>query len=86
MPSRDREPERVVIDPEEIDEAFAILAASAWCVSPERTTLALILTTEASSVQFVTRHPEHRVSVLARLQQMLVNVAAASGNTTSEVH
>jgi hypothetical protein len=76
-----------VVEPDEISEALTILTTFAWCVSPARIVLELTLATEALSLQFLTRHPEHRASVLARLQSMVTTVAAASStSSSSEVH
>jgi hypothetical protein len=64
----------------EICARFSRAVADLWCVDPARALEALAVGTEAIAAQVIARRPEHGDAVVARLQQIVTNVAAAIGH------
>jgi hypothetical protein len=83
MTKRDRTPLPRTF--EALARKFSELTSEAWQASPERTVLAVTLALEALAVQFVRRHPDHRINVLARLTQLLANVNDATDAVPDDV-
>ena len=80
MARSNQDPESVEVRLKRLASKFAELTSEGWQLSPERTLLGLMLSVEALAAQFLTRHPSARASVLAKLQQVVANVAASSND------
>jgi hypothetical protein len=76
----------VKVSVDDIAESLAVLGAYAWSASPARTVLGFLLALEALAVRYVERHPDARADVLASLQQVVANVAAATTDPSEVRH
>jgi hypothetical protein len=63
----------------EISEAFAVLAAATWRVSPERAFVGLSVTLESIALLLIAHHPDAHTAVLNRLRDLVACVEGGIG-------